>query len=128
MAIHDLLTSEARVFDSAGPIGSDMTVAASAESPESSRRQVYVMDSLAREEHMGGRTVRLTAREFNLLVYLLGRRGETVTRGEFLRSVWGGAYGHGSRTVDVHVQRLRSKLGDSLKIYTVRGVGYRLSE
>lgn len=127
MATDEFLTSETRLFEIETPrIGADMPVPASDQEPESSRQPVYVIDSLAREVHLGGRRVRLTVREFNLLVYLLGRRGETVSRGEFLRNVWGGAYGGASRTVDVHVQRLRAKLGESLKLRTVRGIGYVL--
>ena len=74
------------------------------------------------------RTVRLTAREADLLGYLMARKGKTVARDELLVSVWG--YRDGSiqtRTVDVHVQQLRSKLeeiGGRDWITTVRGRGY----
>jgi two-component system response regulator RegX3 len=75
-----------------------------------------------------GRTIRLTAREADLLGYLMARKGKPVARDELLVSVWG--YRDGSiqtRTVDVHVQQLRSKLaevGGRNWITTVRGRGY----
>ena len=73
----------------------------------------------------------LTAREYELLLYLARRAGSTVTRGELLREVWGYATEEDpSRTVDAHVKTLRLKLGDTAAeprlIRTVRGAGYRL--
>jgi DNA-binding response OmpR family regulator len=76
----------------------------------------------------GGRSVRLTAREADLLGYLMARKGKTIGRDELLVSVWG--YRDGSiqtRTVDVHVQQLRAKLGEVGGrdwITTIRGRGY----
>jgi DNA-binding response OmpR family regulator len=84
------------------------------------------MDALAREAQVDGRSVHLTTREFALLSYLCARRGCVLSRHQLLEQVWGQAYGGGQRTVDVHIRRLRSKLGPGLRIDTVRSGGYRL--
>ncbi|MGZ5351884.1 MAG: winged helix-turn-helix transcriptional regulator [Actinomycetota bacterium] len=74
-----------------------------------------------------GRTLDLTFKEFELLRYLAERQGRVFTRPTLLREVWGYDFYGGTRTVDVHVRRLRAKLGPELEgmIETVRGVGYR---
>lgn len=76
-----------------------------------------------------GAPVYLTAREFQLLRYLIERAGTTLSRTEILREVWGYEGGTFSRTVDVHVASLRQKLEDTPKkpkwIVTVPGLGYR---
>ena len=75
-----------------------------------------------------GTPLDLTFREFELLKYLAGNPGRVFTRGQLLQQVWGYDYFGGTRTVDVHIRRLRAKLGaehESL-ITTVRGVGYKL--
>ncbi|MBX9244564.1 winged helix-turn-helix transcriptional regulator [Actinotalea ferrariae] len=84
-----------------------------------------VLDSDARELTVGGRPVPLTFTEFALLEYLLRSPHRAVPRGELLATVWRGGPGVGTRTIDVHVRRLREKLGGCLQIVTVRGVGYR---
>ncbi len=79
------------------------------------------------EASVGGKPVSLTLREFDLLAYLMAHPGIVCTRDGLLKQVWGWDFDGGSRTVDVHVQTLRSKLeGSSAAIETVRGVGYRL--
>ena len=85
-----------------------------------------VVDRAAHEVTLGGAPVSLTARELALLVYLVERRGKVVTRAELLRRVWGSRYDGGPRTVDIHVRRLRAKLGAALPLATVRSAGYRL--
>jgi DNA-binding winged helix-turn-helix (wHTH) protein len=85
-----------------------------------------VVDRAARDVSIAGMSVTLTAKEFALLVYLCERRGKVVSREELLRRVWGNLYEGGSRTIDIHVRRLRAKLGPSLHIATLRGSGYRL--
>jgi DNA-binding response OmpR family regulator len=85
-----------------------------------------------RERHQvswEGRPVRLTAKEFGLLVALLEARGRVLSRQALLEDVWGYSYAEGTRTVDVHVRRLREKLPElAPSIRTVKSVGYRLSE
>lgn len=71
------------------------------------------------------RTLDLTYKEFELLHYLAGHPGRVFTREQLLSEVWGTDYFGGTRTVDVHVRRLRAKLGEHEGlISTVRGVGY----
>jgi DNA-binding response OmpR family regulator len=87
-----------------------------------------VIDRQGHEVVVAGRAVKLTGRELALLVYLCERRGRVVSRGEALGRVWGDSYEGGERTVDIHVRRLRSKLGPDLKLETIRGAGYKVSE
>ena len=77
-----------------------------------------------------GTAVRLTAKEFLLLQYLVEHRGRVLSRDLLLTDVWGYRYTGGTRTVDVHVRRLRAKLGPAHEglIQTVRGVGYRAAD
>jgi DNA-binding response OmpR family regulator len=75
-----------------------------------------------------GRAVHLTAKEFALLAALLDARGRVLTRQRLLEEVWGYAYAEGTRTVDVHVRRLREKIPDlAPSIVTVKSLGYRLT-
>ncbi len=79
---------------------------------------------------VSGRPLDLTFKEFELLRYLAQHPGRAFTRPSLLREVWGYDFYGGTRTVDVHVRRLRAKLGpehESL-IETVRSVGYRAAE
>jgi len=85
-----------------------------------------VIDRAAREVLQDGASVQLTAKEFSLLAYLCERRGKVVSREELLRRVWGNRYEGGARTVDIHVRRLRAKLGSALPLATLRGSGYKL--
>lgn len=75
-----------------------------------------------------GRVLDLTYKEFELLKYLSQHPGRVFTREQLLQEVWGYDYFGGTRTVDVHVRRLRAKLGSEYEglIGTVRNVGYRL--
>jgi DNA-binding response OmpR family regulator len=78
----------------------------------------------------GRRVLDLTYREFELLKFLVQRPGRVFSRGMLLREVWGYDFYGGTRTVDVHVRRLRAKLGPEHEalIETVRGVGYRAAD
>ena len=75
-----------------------------------------------------GREVRLTRKEFALLSELARNQGRVMTREVLLDRVWGLTYYGDSRTLDVHIRRLRQKLGDPSLIETVTGIGYRLSD
>jgi DNA-binding response OmpR family regulator len=79
----------------------------------------------------GGRTLRLTVREFELLVGLAERAGRIVSREDLFALVWGGTLRPGDRSIDVYVHKLRVKLEDALPatryIHTHIGFGYRLS-
>ena len=88
-----------------------------------------VLSPSHREVTVDGKPVKLTLREFDLLEYLMRKPGVVFSREALLQSVWGWDFDGGSRTVDVHVQTLRQKLGDrSGCIETVRGVGYRFTD
>lgn len=84
------------------------------------------IDEARREVVVGGSPVELTAREFDLLVYLGTHRGFVLSRQQLLDGVWGANWFGDERTVDVHVGQLRKKLGVALPLATVRGAGYRL--
>lgn len=77
------------------------------------------------EVSVGGRTVHLTPTELRILLVLCEEPGTVYSRTKILGSVWGYAWDGDQRIVDVHVQRLRSKVGSS-HVETVRGFGYRL--
>lgn len=83
------------------------------------------LDPGRRTAALQGRSLTLTATEFDLLAHLVGRPGRVFTREELLAAVWGYASHAGTRTVDVHVAQVRAKLGPAaVLIRTVRGVGY----
>lgn len=86
-----------------------------------------VLDLAAHEVSADGVPITLTHQEFALLKFLATNRGRVFSRQQLLERVWGVDYYGGSRTVDIHVRRLRMKLGpDALPIETVRGVGYKM--
>lgn len=74
-----------------------------------------------------GKTIPLTPREFTLLQVLYDHRGRTMSRDDLLYTVWGYPCCGMTRTVDVHIQHLRRKLGLEQEIQTVYRVGYTLS-
>lgn len=85
-----------------------------------------VIDRGAHRVSVAGRDIELTATEFGLLALLAERRGRVQSRSELLESVWKANPDIQTRTVDMHVQRLRAKLGPAASfLETVRGVGYR---
>ena len=84
------------------------------------------VDTQSREVRLEGRRLTLTPREFELLAFLARHAGRVLSREELLRKVWGYDYLGETRTVDVHVRRLRMKLGDMHPmIETVTGAGYK---
>ncbi|MHB0927880.1 MAG: response regulator transcription factor [Candidatus Nanopelagicales bacterium] len=82
------------------------------------------LDKAARRVMVKGQEVVFTATEFDLLAHLMSRPGRIISREQLLADVWGYAAVVTTRTVDVHVAQVRSKLGDASPIRTVRGVGY----
>ena len=86
-----------------------------------------VVDDATYTAKISGRALDLTYKEFELLKYLAQHPGRVFTRQQLLQEVWGYDYFGGTRTVDVHVRRLRAKLGpeNETLIGTVRNVGYR---
>lgn len=83
--------------------------------------------NLARYEvRVKGVVIEMTLKEYELLKHLVTHKSRVFTRSDLLDSIWGYDYYGGMRTVDVHIRRLRSKLGDvGNAITTVRGVGYK---
>ena len=88
----------------------------------------FSIDRAARRVMMRGVDVKLTAREFDLLSYLLAFPGRVHTRDVLLENVWGHEFSGDRKTVDVHVRWLREKFAGlaPFDIVTVRGIGYRL--
>ena len=87
------------------------------------------MDRIKHEVTVGGREVPLTAKEFGLLEHLLQNPGRVLTRDVLLNAVWGYDYYGTTRTVDVHVRRLKQKiplLNDA--IASIKSLGYKLKE
>lgn len=86
-----------------------------------------VVDDVTYTAKLEGRSLDLTFKEFELLKFLAQHPGRVFTRQQLLQEVWGYDYFGGTRTVDVHVRRLRAKLGtdNETLIGTVRNVGYR---
>ncbi|KHL18865.1 DNA-binding response OmpR family regulator [Mumia flava] len=85
------------------------------------------VDDVTYTAKLDGRSLDLTFKEFELLKFLAQHPGRVFTRQQLLQEVWGYDYFGGTRTVDVHVRRLRAKLGpdNETLIGTVRNVGYR---
>ena len=91
------------------------------------RYRTITIDSARHVVTVDGREVRLTAKEFLLLLYLVQHRGRVLSRDLLLTDVWGYQYTGGTRTVDVHIRRLREKvpvLTDAIE--TIKQFGYKL--
>ena len=129
------------ILDTAGPaevdaririvIGKDaLTQLAKNPSLKEIRSGEVVIDEDSYTAKIKGRTLDLTFKEFELLKYLAQHPGRVFSRSQLLQEIWGYDYFGGTRTVDVHIRRLRSKLGPEFEsvIDTVRNVGYRFSQ
>ena len=90
------------------------------------------IDLVRHEAKLDGKVVGLKPKEFDVIVFLVENRGQVFSREQLLERVWGWEFSGGSRTVDVHVRWLRSKIErdpeNPKRIVTVRGVGYRFEE
>ena len=97
------------------------------DSPMEIRNGDLSVDEATYSAKLKGRVLDLTFKEFELLKFLAQHPGRVFTRAQLLQEVWGYDYFGGTRTVDVHVRRLRAKLGPEHEalIGTVRNVGYR---
>jgi two-component system response regulator RegX3 len=96
--------------------------------PEHDSFGTFAIDRAARQVMLGGVEVKLAAREFELLSYLLAFPGRVHTRDLLLENVWGRDFNGDRKTVDVHIRWLREKFAARapFEIVTVRGVGYRM--
>jgi DNA-binding response OmpR family regulator len=125
------------LLDTAGPaevearlrLAQGRLAAAQAEEdvPDEIRSGDLVVDEATYTARVSGRSLDLTYKEFELLKFIAQHPGRVFTRAQLLQEVWGYDYFGGTRTVDVHVRRLRAKLGADHEalIGTVRNVGYR---
>ncbi|MDP9846965.1 winged helix-turn-helix transcriptional regulator [Streptosporangium lutulentum] len=124
------------ILDSAGPAEVEarlrmavgrLNLSAAEEVPDEIRNGDLSIDEATYTARLRGRALDLTFKEFELLKYLAQHPGRVFTRAQLLQEVWGYDYFGGTRTVDVHVRRLRAKLGAEYEalIGTVRNVGYR---
>jgi DNA-binding response OmpR family regulator len=100
---------------------------AAAQLPDEIRSGGLVVNETTYSARINGRSLDLTFKEFELLKFLAQHPGRVFSRAQLLQEVWGYDYFGGTRTVDVHVRRLRAKLGaeNEALIGTVRNVGYR---
>jgi DNA-binding response OmpR family regulator len=98
--------------------------------PDILRRSSLVLNLATYQASASGRPLDLTFMEYQMLRFLVAKPGRVHTRQAILRNVWGYDYYGGIRTVDVHIRRLRAKLGQehARLIETVRSVGYRFAE
>jgi two-component system, OmpR family, alkaline phosphatase synthesis response regulator PhoP len=91
-----------------------------------------VLEPAPHEVRLGGRLIELTAKEFSLLRLLMSHPNQVFTRDFLLENIWGYEYFGSTRTVDMHVSRLREKIEDDPEspryIMTVRGVGYKIKK
>lgn len=132
---HDWIVADV-LLDTAGPAEVDARLRlamgrraapADPDEPETLTTGDLTIDDAGYTARLRGTALDLTYKEFELLKYLAHHPGRVFTRAQLLQEVWGYDYFGGTRTVDVHVRRLRAKLGtehESL-IGTVRNVGYR---
>src|SRR5438067_6811094 len=101
---------------------------ASKDAPLRLESQDLIVDIGARRATLGGEPLRLKRREFDLLAYFLRHAGQVLSRDRLLRHVWGYEDAGDTRTVDVHVRWLRSKIEDDpttpQRLQSVRGIGY----
>src|SRR5690606_17090442 len=98
------------------------------QAPERIQTSGITIDEASYSAKANGRPLDLTYKEFQLLHFLATHPSRVFTREQLLSDVWGYDYFGGTRTVDVHVRRLRAKLGDAEQIIgTVRNVGYRFN-
>ncbi|MEC0238695.1 response regulator transcription factor [Paenibacillus dokdonensis] len=106
--------------------GSDPTPPADS---ELYRLEGLKVDTVRRTADINGGSMDLTPKEFDLLALLVSHAGRVYTREDLLELVWGMEYFGGTRTVDIHIQRLRKKLGDAqYLLQTVYGIGYKAME
>ena len=122
------------ILDSAGPGEIDarirLAIARAQVTSQPSKIQAsgVVIDENSYSAKVHGRPLDLTFKEFELLRFLAQHPGRVFSREQLLSEVWGYDYFGGTRTVDVHIRRLRAKLGDlEALIGTVRNVGYRFN-
>jgi two-component system, OmpR family, response regulator RegX3 len=90
------------------------------------------VDRVRHEVRVGGTPIELPPKEFDLLAYLVEHAGRVLTRGQLIDEIWGTDYVGDTKTLDVHIRRLRTRVEEDptqpQRIQTVRGVGYRFAD
>ena len=87
------------------------------------------IDTLGRDVYVAGKKIKLTNKEYDLLMFLIKNKGICIDREKLLNTIWTDNYDIDGRTVDTHIKMLRADLGECAKyIITVRGVGYKFDE
>nr|WP_147039783.1 response regulator transcription factor [Microbacterium aerolatum] len=126
--IDDVLLSDAGPAETDARIRLAIARAESTAAPTRVQASGITIDEQSYSAKLHGRPLDLTYKEFQLLHFLATHPSRVFTREQLLSEVWGYDYFGGTRTVDVHVRRLRAKLGDQEQIIgTVRNVGYRFN-
>ena len=125
------------ILDTAGPaevearirLAMGTSTEATGETSKEIRQGDVFIDEHSYTAKIKGRSLDLTFKEFELLKFLAQHPGRVFTRAQLLHEIWGYDYYGGTRTVDVHIRRLRAKLGPEFEaiIGTVRNVGYRFT-
>jgi two-component system response regulator RegX3 len=131
----DYVTKPYRLRELVARIRAALRRAAERDAPESGDRPTPLvvgdvrLDADRHEVTLDGTVVELPLKEFDVLEVLLSRAGRVVTRDTFIDLVWGNDYVGDTKTLDVHIKRVRSKIGPDprspTRILTVRGVGYK---
>ena len=128
LGFDDLLLSPYRLSELAARLRLIRWRAEIDSAPAVLRAGALAVDEASYQVRIDRRPVELTLKEYQLLLFLMKNAGRVLTREELLGRVWGHDYFGGTRTVDVHIRRVRAKTAEAGDlIETVRGVGYRLS-
>jgi DNA-binding response OmpR family regulator len=127
LGVHELIVSPFTAAELGARIARARRVVRGVEGHEVFLDDGLELNLAAHEARLDGQIVEFTFMEFELLKYLVTHPGRAFSREALLRSVWGYEFFGGARTVDVHVRRVRVKLGDqhAARLRTVRRVGYR---
>ncbi|MFM1784343.1 MAG: hypothetical protein RLZZ579_620 [Actinomycetota bacterium] len=121
------------ILETASPAETEARIRLAVSNPKTKTEDVsaatgLVIDAESYQAKINGRTLDLTFKEFELLRHLHENPSRVFSREQLLSEVWGYDYFGGTRTVDVHIRRLRAKLGEAESLIdTVRNVGYRLN-
>ena len=127
LGFDDVMLAPYRVSELAARLRLVRWRAESEDEPDLLRLGPITLNRVTYRVTLAGVPVELTLKEYQLLLFLMRNPGRVFTRAELLDHVWGSDYFGGTRTVDVHIRRLRAKTEAAGELFeTVRGVGYRL--
>jgi DNA-binding response OmpR family regulator len=127
LGFEDLLLAPYRLTDLAARLRLIRWRSDAPADPDLIRAGALTLNPVTYEVFVGRQPIELTLKEYQLLLFLLKNSGRVFTREQLLDHVWGADYFGGTRTVDVHIRRLRAKTEEAGELLeTVRGVGYRV--